>query len=60
MSELNELHREALDRLHSGEWKRLRAFTDRPEVARDLCAYGYLITKRETIGRGEVVYYGRK
>lgn len=60
MGLLNELHREALDRLPSGEWKRLRQFTNRPEVARDLCAYGYLITRHEAVGRGEVVYYGRK
>lgn len=60
MGLLNELHREALERLPRGYWKRLREFTDRPEVARDLCAHGYLLTRRETIGRGEVVYYGRK
>lgn len=60
MIEINELHREALDRLPFGQWKRLRQFTDRPEVARDLVAYGYLATRRKAVGRGEVVYYGRK
>jgi hypothetical protein len=60
MSELNELHREALDRLPRGEWRRLREFTDRPEVARDLCACGYLDTRRGAVGRSEVVYYARK
>lgn len=60
MELLNELHTEALNRLPDGEWKRLRQFTDRPEVARDLYAYGYIKIMRMPLGRGEVVYYAKK
>ena len=52
------LHEEGLNAIGS-EWVRLRSFTDRPEVARDLEHLKLIESRPKAVGRGEVREYRR-
>lgn len=52
----NDLHSAALAKI-SDKWVRLRGFTDRPEVCRDLVEFGFIEVKTEKINNYNVCLY---